>query len=619
MTAFFRATLVALFACLSSPSQAQVLSCETAPEAWVVVEAAKDPIAMSDFVLAYSDCSAFRDLGLASLQNQTTALLQTLKSNHNGRLILEHDLRLLRTENGMLKMERDRAVTEARELRGQNNARLHAITATQSDMDALSATIDELVAANTTFNSDLTASSELETLLRAEIAQYQGRIESLVALEAQTRADLMATRDALQAAQAVIDQLRENLAIKEADLEDKANQITDLEGQIEGQETTIDGLERELAEAYRREALSKRLADDRGEQIIELEADLAKAIADFNASQDELETANGRIEELTTQKANLAAQVAQQAMDIEALEEEKEKLTTDNAILRAQVAQQAAYIETLEDDKEEQGELNRTLTQANTNLTDELEGLRICVTRVASLGLDPMVGNLVGDDKAGTDGACDQLLEWVKVNRDANAEKLNGMQEQLVSLNTTNASLVSEIQGLSSSVESMERQLDRLSQYRSRFIALISRIALNTPGIEIEGERARFTTQILFQPGSARLSREGQARLLEVAQAMKMISQVIPRDVGWVFAVEGHTDSDPIIRHRRFQDNWDLAHGRAKAVVDYLVDTAGIDPRWLASSAFAEFQPVAENTTEQGKRLNRRIEFGLVTYQPRRP
>ncbi len=58
-------------------------------------------------------------------------------------------------------------------------------------------------------------------------------------------------------------------------------------------------------------------------------------------------------------------------------------------------------------------------------------------------------------------------------------------------------------------------------------------------------------------------------------------------------------------------ENLTLSENRAKAVVDYLT-AKGIDDRRLAAKGFGETKPLADNSTEEGKALNRRTEF-IVT------
>lgn len=58
-------------------------------------------------------------------------------------------------------------------------------------------------------------------------------------------------------------------------------------------------------------------------------------------------------------------------------------------------------------------------------------------------------------------------------------------------------------------------------------------------------------------------------------------------------------------------DNLLLSQNRSKAVVDYLIGK-GIDAGRLSSKGFGETRPVADNSTEEGRALNRRTEF-IVT------
>lgn len=70
--------------------------------------------------------------------------------------------------------------------------------------------------------------------------------------------------------------------------------------------------------------------------------------------------------------------------------------------------------------------------------------------------------------------------------------------------------------------------------------------------------------------------------------------------------VEGHTDTTPM-RSVRFPDNWALSSGRAEAVVRELMRRTGLDGSYFKASGRAEFQPRAENDTEEGRALNRRV------------
>jgi outer membrane protein OmpA-like peptidoglycan-associated protein/tetratricopeptide (TPR) repeat protein len=71
--------------------------------------------------------------------------------------------------------------------------------------------------------------------------------------------------------------------------------------------------------------------------------------------------------------------------------------------------------------------------------------------------------------------------------------------------------------------------------------------------------------------------------------------------------ISGHTD-----HVGKKQDNLALSLNRAKSVTAYLV-SKGIDAARLAAKGFGDSKPIAPNSTEQGKSLNRRTELNVVS------
>jgi outer membrane protein OmpA-like peptidoglycan-associated protein len=70
--------------------------------------------------------------------------------------------------------------------------------------------------------------------------------------------------------------------------------------------------------------------------------------------------------------------------------------------------------------------------------------------------------------------------------------------------------------------------------------------------------------------------------------------------------IQGHTDNVGDVKF-----NQKLSENRAKAVYDYLLKN-GIDAKRLTFKGFGETKPKADNSTEDGKKQNRRTEF-IVT------
>ncbi|HXU94393.1 MAG TPA: OmpA family protein [Gallionella sp.] len=67
--------------------------------------------------------------------------------------------------------------------------------------------------------------------------------------------------------------------------------------------------------------------------------------------------------------------------------------------------------------------------------------------------------------------------------------------------------------------------------------------------------------------------------------------------------IEGHTDEVGTDEY-----NMQLSQRRANSVVDYLVEHTGIDRSRLKAIGYGKTRPVADNSTEEGKRQNRRID-----------
>lgn len=102
--------------------------------------------------------------------------------------------------------------------------------------------------------------------------------------------------------------------------------------------------------------------------------------------------------------------------------------------------------------------------------------------------------------------------------------------------------------------------------------------------------------QVLFDFDSAEIHEEGRALLDEAEK----IWETCP---GISLIVAGHTDSVGDAEYNR-----ELSERRARAVVDYLVQK-GLDPDKLTAVGYGESQPQATNETEEGRALNRRMEF----------
>ncbi|MCX5855124.1 MAG: CHAT domain-containing protein [Deltaproteobacteria bacterium] len=111
----------------------------------------------------------------------------------------------------------------------------------------------------------------------------------------------------------------------------------------------------------------------------------------------------------------------------------------------------------------------------------------------------------------------------------------------------------------------------------------------------------RVSTKIMFETGSAQISKDSK-RLLEEILAALQSKELHNTPI----SIEGHTDSvgDPGY-------NLKLSRRRAQAVMEYLTKN-GINETRLNFTGKGDTEPVANNVTEKGRKQNRRVDFVRV-------
>ena len=75
--------------------------------------------------------------------------------------------------------------------------------------------------------------------------------------------------------------------------------------------------------------------------------------------------------------------------------------------------------------------------------------------------------------------------------------------------------------------------------------------------------------------------------------------------------IEGHTDNVRI-HTAQFASNWELSTARAIEVVRLMISDMGFAPNRLSVGGYGEFHPIAPNTTEEQRALNRRVDVVIL-------
>lgn len=103
---------------------------------------------------------------------------------------------------------------------------------------------------------------------------------------------------------------------------------------------------------------------------------------------------------------------------------------------------------------------------------------------------------------------------------------------------------------------------------------------------------------IIFEFGKSELK---ESSFVELDQLVNELQE----NPSYKIRLSGHTDNIG-----REEDNLQLSHARAKAIADYLIDKE-IDPTRIAYKGYGSKNPIADNETEEGREINRRVEFIL--------
>lgn len=75
--------------------------------------------------------------------------------------------------------------------------------------------------------------------------------------------------------------------------------------------------------------------------------------------------------------------------------------------------------------------------------------------------------------------------------------------------------------------------------------------------------------------------------------------------------VEGHTDNIPV-HNAAYDSNWELSSARATRIARLLLDLHAVEPPRLSAAGYAEFHPVADNRTPEGRAENRRVDLVVM-------
>ncbi len=123
--------------------------------------------------------------------------------------------------------------------------------------------------------------------------------------------------------------------------------------------------------------------------------------------------------------------------------------------------------------------------------------------------------------------------------------------------------------------------------------------------VDFNGQYVALTLNgaLLFDSGKAEIRQDAYPLVDKIGSILQNYDQNI-------IEIEGHTDNVPI-HSQKYANNNVLSMFRALTVADHVRDITTLNPAYIKSSGRGEFVPIADNSTEEGRARNRRVEIKI--------
>ncbi len=197
-------------------------------------------------------------------------------------------------------------------------------------------------------------------------------------------------------------------------------------------------------------------------------------------------------------------------------------------------------------------------------------------------------------DKPKAEQMSDEFTEQMMTEIYA-AEKMSNREKT----QKENATDESSIDGKSEQQQMEELKSELDAKLQSENLSASVKTSMDGRGLVIT-----LSNAIIFDPGSAEIKKENEETLLEIADMITVMDNFI--------RIEGHTDDVPM-NSAEFPSNWDLSAARAANVVRLITSKTNLSPEKLIAVGYGEYRPVEDNSTEEGRGKNRRIDIIVLS------
>jgi len=342
--------------------------------------------------------------------------------------------------------------------------------------------------------------------------------------------------------------------------------------------------------------------------------------------QEQLNQCQSDVEVLKEENENLKNQNASLSDQIRDLNAEKTQLQQKITELEAKIAEKEKEIEKLEAEAPEPMIVAKTIEEKIQEKEAEIIELK---TEKEQLEYD--VQKIKQELEQTKRQLAQTNRELMQVNRELtmNNQKLEEANKEISSLNSQVRTLKVDNERLSSQVKEITREkqeteqalmaYERIEKETQRLMDIaMARIKMVLKE-EIEKGKVRvyrsslgividIVGEYMFNTGSVEINFGGKVILGKIASLLDGLE-------GYMIGVIGNADSKPIVTpslKKRFPTNWELSVHRGSVVVRYLLEKGRLSPTRVVAMGLGEYYPIDDNTTDEGRGNNRRVDIVLL-------
>ena len=192
--------------------------------------------------------------------------------------------------------------------------------------------------------------------------------------------------------------------------------------------------------------------------------------------------------------------------------------------------------------------------------------------------------------------------------------KISSVQNEVTVCSESNKTLSDELnhskaenrktqEKLEASQAVLKEQYNIMQQVQSKIDAALT--DFKDKGVEVSFKKGlvyvSMEDQLLYKTGSSKLDVNGKKALEDLALVLNEYPNL-------KVIVLGNTDD---VLFKKGTDNWTLSTERANGVIRLLINQGKMEPMRLTAAGKGRFNPIADNTTAEGKAKNRRTDIIL--------